>query len=120
MDQPISFEPWKITDIYRDRDVIITTGVGSSITTGVGSSSIFDCKLIYLQPTTGFWQNEPKMGDFSRRVAVIVTQGGDPRPLAAKSATSTIPIVFTTSSDPLKLGLVTRWFGARCSDTRLA
>ena len=43
-----------------------------------------------------------------RRVSVIVTQGGDPPPLAAKSATSTIPIVFTISSDPIKLGLVHR------------
>jgi hypothetical protein len=34
----------------------------------------------------------------SCRVAVIVTQGGDPPLLAAKSATSTIPIVFTSSS----------------------
>jgi putative tryptophan/tyrosine transport system substrate-binding protein len=41
-----------------------------------------------------------------RRVALIVTGGGDPPPLAAKSATSTIPIVFTSSSDPVKLGLV--------------
>jgi putative tryptophan/tyrosine transport system substrate-binding protein len=42
----------------------------------------------------------------SHRVAVIVTQGGDPPPLAAKSATTTIPIVFTCSSDPVRLGLV--------------
>jgi ABC transporter substrate binding protein len=39
-------------------------------------------------------------------VAVLVAQGGDPPPMAAKSATATIPIVFTCSSDPIKLGLV--------------
>jgi hypothetical protein len=31
-----------------------------------GISPTVDCKLICIQPTSGFWQNEPKMGDFSR------------------------------------------------------
>src|SRR5215472_10825647 len=37
----------------------------------------------------------------SRRVAVLTTAGGEPSPLAAKRATSTIPIVFAIGGDPL-------------------
>jgi putative ABC transport system substrate-binding protein len=42
----------------------------------------------------------------ARRVAVIVAGGGSPSTLAAKSATTNIPIVLVTGSDPVALGLV--------------
>jgi putative tryptophan/tyrosine transport system substrate-binding protein len=41
-----------------------------------------------------------------RKVDVIVTEGGDPSVLAAKQATSTIPVVFHTDGDPVARGLV--------------
>ena len=57
----------------------------------------------------GHYDHLPEMAaDLVRhKVAVLVSTGGTPSVMAAKAATATIPIVFTTGSDPVRLGFVT-------------
>jgi len=77
---------------------------------GLSEAGVIEGRNVSVEYTwfRGDYQRVPDiMADFvRRRVAVIVTPGFPPGALAAKTATSSIPVVFGVGEDPVKLGLV--------------
>jgi putative ABC transport system substrate-binding protein len=76
---------------------------------GLGETGFIDGRNVTVETrwALGQYHRLPAMaGEFVRRqVAVIVATGGEPAALAAKGATSAIPVVFSIGGDPVGQGL---------------
>ena len=77
---------------------------------GLGESGFIEGQNVAIEFrwAHGQYDRLPALADelVRRQVNVLVAVGGEPSPLAAKRATSTIPIVFGVGSDPVSIGLV--------------
>ncbi len=75
---------------------------------GLGEAGFVEGKnvTIKLRPGGGGQSMKERADDLVRRGVAAIMAGSPPAALAAKRATQTIPVVFTSGTDPVKIGLV--------------
>ena len=89
-----------------DSDVLMV----AAFRRGLNEAGYFEGKNVAIEFRWGGGQYDRLpvlMEDLVRRsAAIIVTSGGEPAAVAAKAATTKIPIVFNVGEDPVRYGLV--------------
>jgi len=102
--------PLPVVGFLSGRSAAESASVVAAFQRGLAEAGFADGKNITIDYRWGEGRYEALPGlaaDLvNRRPAVLAAVGGSSAALAAKSATSTIPVVFTIGGDPVKLGLV--------------
>lgn len=106
--QPAAEVP--IVTVINARKADAATALAGEFRKGLSQSGFTEGKDVVVEYhwLDGHYEDLAGIVDDSvkRRVAVIATPANTPGSLAAKAATSTIPVVFGVSEDPVVLGLV--------------